>query len=820
MLLLVFLLLAEASAAPDFPWYNPTLPIEQRVAALVGAMSVDEKVSQMMTVASAIDRLAVPAYGWWSEASHGVAWAGVATVFPAPIAVISTEGRAKYNYARQTTNTSGSLQGITFFAPNLNLFTHALWGRGQETFGECPYLTSRLAVAYISGMQQGPDPKYTEVVATAKHALAYNLDSDYAAGGDNGQYRLGYDAYVSQTDLYQTFLPAFEASIKEANVRSVMCSYNGVNGSPMCASPLLQSVLRDQWGFDGYIVSDCGAVEFMVDNHHFAPSYVEASAAAVSAGVDLDCGSEYSGNLQAALARQMIQESDLDTAVSRLFTERIRLGMFDPPSSVVYNNISIDVVDSPPFRQVAYDAAVESIVLLRNEGGLLPLKSTALKRIAVLGPNANRTDVLVGNYNGCSEGPGQPIMPQCTLVTPLAGLQQFASSFATVSYAQGCDIDTNDTSGFAAGVALAKASDVVVVCLGLITCQETGDQCQEAEAHDRTDVALPGVQQQFLQAIAATGTPVVLVLLNGGPVSSPWAAANIPAIVEIFYPGEEAGHALADVLFGKVSPAGRLPYTVPQSVQQLPPYLDMHMATAPGRTYRYITNVPLYRFGYGLSYTTFAYSNFSYPASVPADAAATFNVSVTVTNVGAVDSDEVVQLYFASQAQSLGRQSLPLQELKGFRRIHIVAGQSAVVQLQVPVASLRLADVDGSYAVLPGVYDVWIGGTSPGPSSGANASCGFEIEQNVDYDNCNDLNISTTTDTADECCSFCQQYPNANAFSWNGPGGAGNNGCYCKAGRCNPVSIAGHVSGYKSPTDVPGATTNLLHGTLSIKPAS
>jgi len=681
-------------------------------------MTLEEKVSQLLSVAPAIERLGVPQYNWWNEALHGVARAGVATVFPQAIGlastwnldlvyrlaeVISDEGRAKYHEAVRQ-GVRDIYTGLNFWCPNVNIFRDPRWGRGQETYGEDPYLTARLGVQFVRGLQ-GNDPRYLKTVATPKHFAVHS-------GPEN--LRHAFDARVSQRDLHLTYLPAFKACIVEGQAQSIMGAYNRVNGEPACASPtLLQKLLRDTWGFAGYVVSDCGAVDDIYRHHHVAQSSAEAAALAVKNGCDLECGCTYSlpcvyGQLHDAVLMGLLAEEDLNRSVKRLFMARFRLGMFDLDDQVPYAQIPFSVVDSPAHRELALEVARQSLVLLKNEGGLLPLDNSQIKSIAVIGPNADETLVLAGNYMGT---PAEP-------VSVLAGLRGVAAPGTHLDYARGCAIVDGDQSGFDAAVQAAKRSQVAVLVMGL-SQQMEGEEGQ-AEGNppgitsrgDRTSLDLPGVQQQLLEAVVATGTPVILVLFNGSAVSINWAQAHVPAILEAWYPGQAGGMAVAEALFGRTNPGGRLPVTFYRSTDDLPPFEDYAMEN---RTYRYFTGQPLYAFGFGLSYTTFAYRNLRImPATVKAGAPV--SVQVVVENIGARRGDEVVQLYLQDVAASL---PVPRLQLQGFKRLRLAPGEKQAVQFTLTAEQMSLADEDGNWVQEPGEFRVWVGGQQPDLNGGA-----------------------------------------------------------------------------------------------------
>ena len=824
---------------------DPDRPLQMRVADLLSRMTLEEKVSQLTNESPAIERLGIPAYDWWNEGLHGVARAGRATVFPQAIglaatwdpdhlfrvaAVISDEARAKYHDAIRK-DRHGIYEGLTFWSPNINLFRDPRWGRGMETYGEDPYLVGRLAVQFVRGLQ-GDDPFYLKTVATPKH---------YAVHSGPEPDRHSFDAVVSQRDLWESYLPHFEAAIVEGGAQSVMCAYNRVFGAPACGSTLLlEDVLRDEWGFDGYVVSDCWAVTDIHATHKVTPDEKTAAALALSAGTDLSCGPEYR-SLVGAVQEGLIAESQVDTALARLLRARFRLGMFDPPERVRWASIPYAANESPEHQTLALETARKAIVLLKNDGGVLPL-SRDLGTIAVIGPNADDVDALLGNYNGIPSAP----------VTPLAGIRSAVASGTRVLYARGADVadgmpsldvvpssalqpvsgqgtgltgeyfDNWEWAGSAmvtrvdtapdfhwweaapapgvradsfsvrwsgtlvppvsgryalgvrafgaarlfvsdsmlvdasdrhavftdwGGVELeagraypvrveyrdrradatvqlvwsppapdlveraldaARQADAVVMFLGLsprLEGEEMPVRIAGFSGGDRTDLHLPASQERLLEQVVATGNPVVVVLLNGSALAVTWAAEHVPAIVEAWYPGQAAGTAIADVLFGAYNPAGRLPVTFYRSIDQLPAFTDYDMA---GRTYRYFGGEPLFPFGHGLSYTTFAYDDLRLPLRVNAGDSA--EVSVAVANTGPVAGEEVVQLYVTA----LGREDAPIRSLEGFRRIRLEPGERQVVTFTVAPRQLALVTADGRRVLAPGAFEVSVGGKQPG----------------------------------------------------------------------------------------------------------
>jgi beta-glucosidase len=672
-------------------------PAAERAAELVRRMTALEKVGQLMTSAPAIPRLGVPAYDWWSEALHGVARAGRATVFPQAIALaatfdgpfvervaaaISDEARAKFNLAAARGD-RGRYQGLTFFSPNLNIFRDPRWGRGQETYGEDPLLTARLGVAFIKGMQ-GKDANWWKTVATAKHfAVHSGPEAD----------RHVFDARPSEHDLWDTYLPQFEAAVREGDVSSVMAAYNRLDGQPCAASSrLLEETLRKGWGFRGYVVGDCGAVSDVFATHHAEPSLEAAAAAALRAGTDLDCGRAFA-TLAGALGRGLVTEAEIDRALVRLFTARFRLGSFDPAGATPWSSLGEETIDSAANRQLAREAAARAVVLLANRDGALPL-GPSVRRIAVVGPTADDEEALLANYHGTPSH----------AVTLLEGIRLAARARgASVRYARGATLagSGRSTAQLREAVTAARRSDVVVAVVGLDPRLEgeEGDSLLNP-AGDRRDLALPGSQERLVEALVATGKPVIVVLTGGGALAVPFAATHAAALLAAWYPGEEGGNGVADVLFGAVNPAGRLPITFYRSIADLPPFADYAMH---GRTYRYLTTEPLFRFGDGLSYTTFRYTNLA----VAADGK---TISVEVQNTGARAGDEVIQVYLLPRDPP---PYAPRRWLVAFARVSLAAGERRAVSLALGPEALTLVDERGARRPLTGAVDIAVGGVEP-----------------------------------------------------------------------------------------------------------
>eukprot|EP00927_Polykrikos_kofoidii_P049178 TRINITY_DN43289_c0_g1_i1.p1 TRINITY_DN43289_c0_g1~~TRINITY_DN43289_c0_g1_i1.p1 ORF type:complete len:830 (-),score=118.22 TRINITY_DN43289_c0_g1_i1:137-2626(-) len=703
---------APTPAPRTFPWNNESLSVQERVAALSDALTISEQISLLGSSSRAVPRLAVDSFEWSSEGLHGIAWNGRSTVFPAPIGLAATfdtdvlkdlgavdarEARAKFYH--------GDGSGLSLFAPNINIFRDPRWGRGQETYGEDPVLAGKLAAALITSAQEPfVDTDVLPVLLTDKHFAVYNLESNYAPplNGTDGQYRLRFYASASESDLEYTYLVSHAAAVK-AGVASVMCAYNAVNGLPMCANGPLLSRLRHRLGFEGIVVTDCGAIGFSVSPMgHFA-SHVNASAQALQAGTNVNCGSEYENHLQEALDANLISKKLLLERLSPVLGARVRLGDFDTedPYRAWYDKETYDgIVDSVAHRERALSASLKSMVLLRNSfvEGMQVLPMAPGTKVAVIGPNANSTDALLSNYAGCRFGAGGRIDPACTLITVLEGLREHGD----VTFAQGAEMDSSETSGIETAAQTARDADVAVVVLGLSTCQETGPMCQEAEAHDRKHIHLPGVQEQVLKAVVAANPRTVLVLLNGGAVSGDFYT-SVPAVLEAFYPGALGGRAVANTLFGLSSPAGRLPYTIVQSIHDLPAnYYSMGMADAPGRTYRYFTGEPGFAFGFGLSYTRFGYD--AVKATLQPDGS--IIVGCRVTNLGSRDSDDVVLVISGGSAAP----GAPRLGLVGFHRVYVPAGEMRAVSIAVTLPALAAQ----GYSAGTHPMKLFVGGRLPG----------------------------------------------------------------------------------------------------------
>ena len=834
-----------------YKFQNPDLTIDQRVDDLVLHLSLDQKISQLMSQSPAIDSFGIPQYNWWSEGLHGIARAGLATVFPQAIGmaatwddslifnvanVISDETRAKHQeFVRR--GKRFLYQGLTLWSPNINIFRDPRWGRGQETYGEDPYLTGTLGVNFIKGLQ-GDDPTYFKTIATVKH---------FAVHSGPEPERHQFDAKVSLKDMYETYLPQFERGIKEGHAYSLMCAYNRLNGLPCCGNGgLLTGILRKDWGFNGYVVSDCDAIDDITLHHKYSATPEEGVALAIKSGTDLECG-RYFKNLKSAIEKNLITEKELDVAVKRLFTARMKLGMFDDSTKVKWARIPYSIVDQSSHRSMALEVAHKSMVLLKNENNLLPLKKD-LKNIAVIGPNADQWLMLLGNYNGVPSDP----------ITPFRGIKEKLPK-AKVNFAQGCELsdgipmfypipaevlmhenkrgmgvqyfnhaglkgdvlfsgvepvldanwkdkapraDMNDddfsvrwtgeikpslTGMYQLGVittcntqlyfqdsiiaktvyhfrdeygdprlrksipiklekgksykiridasetfadaqvqlvwaapkpdlkskamTMAKEADVVILCMG-ITPRMEGEEMDVAadgfRGGDRTKIALPQVQEDLIKSIYALGKPVILVLLNGSALAINWENDHIPAILEAWYPGQAAGTAIADVLFGDYNPGGRLPVTFYKSENDLPPF-DQYAMT--NQTYRYFKGDALYPFGFGLSYTSFKYDQLRIDSIIQKNTPT--SLTVKVTNTGSYDGDEVVQLYVKNLSGILNQ---PIHSLKAFKRVHLKAGESKDIPLDLRPDTFAYINDDGKKVFETGKFEVFVGGGQPSVS--------------------------------------------------------------------------------------------------------
>lgn len=678
----------------------------ERAKELVAQMTLEEKVGQTLNWAPAIERLGIKAYNWWNEALHGVARAGVATVFPQSIGLaatfdedfvekvadaISTEGRAKFNM-QQAKEDTDIYKGLTFWSPNVNIFRDPRWGRGHETFGEDPYLTSRLGVRFVEGLQ-GHDENYLKSAACAKHFAVHSGPEDI---------RHSFDAVATKQDMYETYLPAFKACVQEAGVEAVMGAYNRTNGEPCCGSKtLLKDTLRDEWGFKGHVVSDCWAIKDFHEGHHVTDTPVESVSMAMNNGCDLNCGNLFR-YLKQAVEEGKVEESRLDEALVNLFTTRMKLGAFDEKKENPFDKIPYSVVDSAPMQALNREAAHKCVVLLKNDNNTLPLDKSKLKTVGVIGPNANNRRALVGNYEGTAS----------RYWTVLEGIQDYLGDDVRVMASEGCHLChpksqhlavEDDRLSEVKGV--CDESDVIIAVMGLDSGLEgeEGDEGNEFASGDKPNLNLPGLQQHVLETIYASGKPVVLVLLSGSALAVNWADEHIPAIIQGWYPGAQGGKAIADIIFGERNPEGKLPVTFYRSTDELPEFTDYSMK---GRTYRYMQSEALYPFGYGLSYTTFAYSNVSVSGSEVGEDGV--DVTATVTNTGKLAGGETVQVYV-----KVCKANTPNAQLKGIRKLHLKEGESAQVSLHLPKEAFGLYDENGALQIAEGDVKVYVGGQAP-----------------------------------------------------------------------------------------------------------
>ncbi len=696
-LLIGFLNPGQAQDKPDFR--NENLTPQQRVNDLLKRLTLSEKAGLLGYKSVAVDRLGIPAYNWWNEGLHGVARAGEATVFPQTIGMaatfnpelikevgtaISTEARAKYNLAIDK-NDHGQYVGLTYWSPNINIFRDPRWGRGQETYGEDPFLTATMALAYVNGMQ-GTIPGQFKIAATAKHFVAHSgpeKTRDY------------FDANVSETDLHNTYLYAFNKLVK-GGVASVMTAYNSVNGIPNSVNyNLLQKTLRKDWGFEGYIVTDCGALDDVYTTHKYIKSRTEAAAAAIKAGINLDCSNVLQTDVDKAIAQKLITAHDVDLALAPLLLTQVKLGFYNDPTHSPYYNYRADSIHNDAHIQLARKAAQQSMVLLKNSINVLPLNKSSYNSIMVLGPNAASLDALVGSYHG--------INPR--MVNFVEGISGAVDKGTRVEYDLGAG--ESDTTHFG-GIWAAGNADVTVAVLGLlpVTEGEAGDAFLSPSGGDKINLSLPASQIAFMKALRKdVKKPIIAVLTAGSDVDVAAIAPYADAVILAWYPGEQGGNALADILFGKVSPSGRLPLTFYSAISNLPPFDNYGMQ---GRTYRYFTGKVQYPFGYGMSYTNFNYESVK-AANKIYQLKDTITITCSVTNTGSMQSDEVVQAYIEYPTIK----DLPLKELKSFKRITLDAKQSQTVTIKIPVQELKKWDSKTNKQIIyPGKYTITVGKNS------------------------------------------------------------------------------------------------------------
>ncbi|MEM9329469.1 MAG: glycoside hydrolase family 3 N-terminal domain-containing protein [Bacteroidota bacterium] len=685
----------------NYDFQDPSKSIEQRVEDLINRLTLEEKVGQLMYNAPAIDRLGIPEYNWWNECLHGVARAGRATVFPQAIGMaatwdtdlmqrigeaISTEARAKYN-AFSAVGNRERYQGLTFWTPNVNIFRDPRWGRGQETYGEDPYLTSRIGVSFVKGLQ-GDHPTYLKAAGMAKH---------YAVHNGPEALRHEFDAVVSPKDLWETYLPAFEALVTEANVEGVMGAYNRTNGEPCCAHPyLIDEVLRKKWGFEGYFVSDCWAIVDFYDGHNIVETAEQAAAMALNAGCNLNCGSTFPQLIE-AVDQGLTTEDEIDKNLKELLPTRFKLGLFDPVGTGPFDDIGPDMIRHPDHVALSREAATQSMVLLKNENDLLPL-SKNIPSVYVVGPTAAHMQGLLANYYGVSE----------ELVTFLEGITAKVSAGTSIQYSQGALLDEPNRNPIDWYSGTAGETEVTIAFLGLsqLIEGEEGESIASRHKGDREDIALPENQIEFLRKIRENAERLVVVVTGGSAIAMPEVYEMADALLFAWYPGEQGGHAAADLLFGDAVPSGRLPVTFVKSVDDLPPYEDYALKD---RTYRYMTKAPLFPFGFGLSYASFAYSDLQI-ATDRIKRGESITVSVQVANTGSVAAEEVAQLY---TTQSLPGLELPRYALKSFRKVSLQPGESTTISFELSSEDLQIVTNEGERRMEKGEVTITIGGCSP-----------------------------------------------------------------------------------------------------------
>ena len=683
-------------------YLDPNLPISERVQDLLSRLTLNEKLGQFIHSVDGIPRLGIAPYNFWTEGLHGVGRNGRATVFPQAIGMSATwnpalvkaiavaigdEGRAKFHEALRTKGKTDLYQGLTFWSPNINIFRDPRWGRGQETWGEDPFLTGEMGTAYVRGIQ-GDNPKYLRAAACAKH---------FAVHSGPEKLRHSFNAQVSRRDLYDTYLPAFKKLVIEGKVEAVMGSYNRVLDEPACASKLLlQDILRGEWGFTGHVVSDCWALSDIHGGHQYTAGPVETAALALKNGCDLSCGCIYE-HLGEALEQGLISQADIDLALSRVMTTRFKLGMFDPPDQVPYAATTMSVVGSKKHRDLAYRAALQSMVLLKNRNQVLPI-GAQVKSIFVTGPAAASLDVLLGNYYGVND----------KMTTLIEGIVGRIPEGIKLEYRPGCMWTQESAVSYNRAEDEAISADLTIVCAGTSPLMEgeEGESLLTAENGDRTQIELPAVQQKFIRKLAEHGARIVLVLTGGSPIALGEITDMVEAILFVWYPGQEGGRAAACLLFGDASPSGKLTVTFPKATADLPPFEDYSMNE---RTYRYATREPLFPFGFGLSYASFEYHDLKIVSSGRPTSG--FRVAVTLKNAGPVAADEVVQLYLSALETHL---PAPLSQLIAFQRVNLKPGQVKTIHFNVKPEMLMLVDEDGRQKLVPGKYQLTAGGCSPG----------------------------------------------------------------------------------------------------------
>ncbi|HCS38370.1 MAG TPA: glycosyl hydrolase [Anaerolineaceae bacterium] len=696
--------MSESEHADHLAYLNTNLPFSERAKDLVNRLTLDEKIGLMNHPAHAIPRLNIPSYNYWSEALHGMARNGRATVFPQAIGMaatwdkelirqvataISDEGRAKYHAALRRNGYTGQYQGLTVWSPNVNIFRDPRWGRGQETWGEDPFLTGEMAAEFVKGLQ-GDDPKYLKLAACAKH---------YAVHSGPEKDRHIFNAIVTKRELYDTYLPAFKKLVTEANVESVMGAYNRTLDEVCCASELLiDKVLRGEWQFKGHFVSDCMALSDFHLNHKVTKDEAESAAMAIKAGCDLGCDHVYD-QIPEAIQRGILTETEVDISLERTMLTRMKLGMFDPQESVPYASISTDVVACDKHRKLAYKTATEVVVLLKNKGNILPIKPST-KKIFVTGPTATSIEVLLGNYYGFNN----------QMTTLLEGITGRLPEGMGMEYHSGALLKHAREVKETWAPGMAQSADFAIVCGGSSSFieGEEGESLLSPQNGDRESISLPASQANYIKELSIAGAKIVLVLTGGSPIALGEVEDMVDAILFVWYPGMEGGKAVADVLFGDVAPSGKLPLTFPKSLEQLPAFDDYSMT---GRTYRYMTDEPLFPFGYGLSYTTFEYSKLKLEKET-LQSGDTLSIQFTVTNTGNQTAAEVAQIYLSDLQAST---TVPLQHLVGFERFELQPGASRSIEFTITPEMMSFFNDDGKLTLEPGDFRLEVGGCSPSP---------------------------------------------------------------------------------------------------------
>ena len=677
----------------------------KRAEELVSKMTVEEAASQLRFDAPAIERLGVPEYNWWNEALHGVARAGTATSFPQSIALgatfdqelmgrigetISTEGRAKYNEISANMGDRDIYKGLTFWSPNVNVFRDPRWGRGQETYGEDPYLISRLAIPFIKGIQG--DGEYMKAAACAKH---------FAVHSGPEEKRHSFDVEPSKKDLRETYLPAFEACIKEAGVESVMGAYNRVNGEPCCGHSFIKDIIRDEWGFEGHFVSDCWAIRDFHEHHKVTKNSEESAALALSKGCDLNCGCTYV-HLMKAYNKGLVTEEQIRAAAVRLFTTRFLLGLFDKTEFDGLTYLDVETTESIALAKRASD---EAVVMLKNDG-ILPLDGSKAKVISVIGPNADARRPLMGNYYGTSS----------EYVTAIEGIRKAAGDNVRILYSEGCDLSnvkpdplSRDYNTLAEAKAVMSRSDLVILCIGLNETLEgeEGDQGNQYASGDKNNLSFPKPQLKLIEAVKESGKPFITVVMTGSAMDLTPFSEEASAILQAWYPGARGGLSIGDIIFGKVNPSGKLPVTIYRSVDDLPDFDDYSMKN---RTYKYLEKEPLYPFGYGLTYGKVRIENASVSDSSASARENGFDITVSVKNDGSVKTGEVIQIY----AKALeDKNEVRNYKLVGFKRIELAAGEASDVTIGITADALKVVTDEGERVIPSGKIAIYAGFGQP-----------------------------------------------------------------------------------------------------------